>query len=91
MHLGWQERHCGFQESLCYLDGMGSGLGQRERGPGGAQQGLELEVVGHEEMRDFSSNTQKELLLADPRLELAPVHMPHPDPGLAVIPDDYEE
>lgn len=36
-----------------------------ERGPGGAQQGLELEVVGYEEMRDFSSNTQKEFLLAD--------------------------
>lgn len=30
MHLGRQERHCGFQESLCYLDGMGSELGQRE-------------------------------------------------------------
>lgn len=84
MHLGRQERHCGFQESLCYLDGMGSELAQR--GPGRAQKGLELEVVGYEEMRDFSSNAQKEFLLADGRLELAPVH-----PGLAAIPDDYEE
>lgn len=62
-----------------------------ERGPGGAQQGLELEVVGYEEMRDFSSNTQKEFLLADRRLKLAPVHTPHPAPRLAAIPDDYEE